>query len=342
MAARSGRDDDDDEHRVVELPPSSGSTFGTTNAATSTMHSPSRQHLIDMAAASPRQRRCCIFLSSSFRPEHPWRFALKIAIAVILVTAILVVFLVPQIRVHERIPTWLKWIDAHKAEGAPIFAVVYATCVVLLVPAAILSLGAGAAFGLWIGVVVVWFGATIGQTLAFALGRFLLRRWVERTLLTRFERWNVIDRALRKDAWKIVGLLRLAPLLPYSAMNYILAVTPIPAWHYTLVSAVAIIPGTFLYVYIGSIIGDITKLVDDESSRTIRPEVYIATAVVTGLVVVAVVVLTTIYAKRALQARLAEAEQDLEEEEEEQEEEQEEQEQEEEQGGGANGRNGPT
>ncbi|XRB21783.1 TVP38/TMEM64 family membrane protein [Pseudoscourfieldia marina] len=339
MAARSGRDDDDDEHRVVELPPSSGSTFGTTNdAATSTVHSPSRQHLIDMAASSPRQRRCCIFLSSSFRPEHPWRFALKIAIAVILVTAILVVFLVPQIRVHERIPTWLKWIDAHKAEGAPIFAVVYATCVVLLVPAAILSLGAGAAFGLWIGVVVVWFGATIGQTLAFALGRFLLRRWVERTLLTRFERWNVIDRALRKDAWKIVGLLRLAPLLPYSAMNYILAVTPIPAWHYTLVSAVAIIPGTFLYVYIGSIIGDITKLVDDESSRTIRPEVYIATAVVTGLVVVAVVVLTTIYAKRALQARLAEAEQDLEEEEEEQEEE----EQEEEQGGGANGRNGPT
>eukprot|EP01084_Bolivina_argentea_P228696 386197_1 len=149
MAARSGRDDDD-EHRVVELPPSSGSTFGTTNAATSTVHSPSSQHLIDMAAAaSPRQRRCCNFLSSSFRPEHPWRFALKIAIAVILVTAILVVFLVPQIRVHERIPTWLKWIDAHKAEGAPIFAVVYATCVVLLVPAAILSLGAGAAFGLW-------------------------------------------------------------------------------------------------------------------------------------------------------------------------------------------------
>ena len=249
-----------------------------------------------------RARTC-----ANWRPEHPWRFALKIVIAAALITAILVASLV--FHVHKRIPGWLEWIDNHKAEGGPIFAAVYAVCVVLLVPAALLSLGAGAAFGLWIGVLVVWCGAVLGQSVAFVISRFLLRRWVERALLSRFPRWKVVDKALEKDAWKIVGLLRLAPLLPYSALNYVLGLTPIPAWHYMLVSAFAIIPGSFLYVYIGSLIGDITKVVS-EGNDAVRPEVFAATAAVTGVVIIAVIVLVTYYAKRALRVRLEEAEQE--------------------------------
>lgn len=134
--------------------------------------------------------------------------------------------------------------------GALVFAAAYTAGMLLFVPASLLTLSAGALFGPWAGIAIVWPAATVAAAIAFALGRTLLR---ERTAaaVCRRPRLAAIDRAIGEGGWRIVALLRLSPAVPFSASNYVFGITPVRFWPYVGASALGMLPGGFAYIYVG-------------------------------------------------------------------------------------------
>ena len=152
------------------------------------------------------------------------------------------------------IGSWLAsfqtWVRALGPAGWVVYALVYAACVTLFVPASILTLGAGALYGLGVGVGVVLAGATLGATTSFLLARTLLRERVEH--MTRGNaRFRALDRAIAKEGTKIVFLVRLAPVFPFTYINYAFGLTGVATTPYVVASLVGMAPATFAYVYIG-------------------------------------------------------------------------------------------
>lgn len=138
--------------------------------------------------------------------------------------------------------------------GPALFVLLYVVATVLFLPGSILTLGAGAAFGLVRGVVVVSIAATLGATAAFLVGRYLARDWVAARIERRGS-FRALDEAVAREGWKIVGLMRLSPVVPFNLLNYAFGATRVPLRDYVLASWVGMLPGTVLYVYLGSVAG---------------------------------------------------------------------------------------
>jgi uncharacterized membrane protein YdjX (TVP38/TMEM64 family) len=170
--------------------------------------------------------------------------------------AIVAVVIVGAILFLRALPTdaWLTWVQNYVKElgvaGWVIYAAVYALCCVLFVPATILTLGAGAIFGLAKGTGIVVAGATLGATLSFLLARTVLRRKVE-TMTAGNAKFRALDRAIGKEGARIVFLIRLAPIFPFTYINYAFGLTGVRLVPYTLSTLFGIIPGTFAFVYLG-------------------------------------------------------------------------------------------
>ncbi len=150
---------------------------------------------------------------------------------------------------------WLRnfnnWVGQMGGVGIFIFVIVYAVAAVLLVPGAILTIGAGFAFGLWQGFLAVSAGATLGASFAFLVARFVARAKVE-AVAQRNEKFRKIDSAIGKQGAKLIFLLRLSPAIPFNLSNYFYGLTAVKFWPYVLASWIGMMPGTFLYVYIGT------------------------------------------------------------------------------------------
>ena len=150
---------------------------------------------------------------------------------------------------------WLRsfndWVVQMGLAGIFIFIAVYAAATVLLAPGAILTIGAGFAFGLWKGFLAVSAGSALGAALAFLVARFIARDKVE-TIAKGNEKFRNIDNAIGKQGAKLVFLLRLSPVIPFNLSNYFYGLTVVKFWPYVLASWIGMMPGTFLYVYIGA------------------------------------------------------------------------------------------
>lgn len=141
--------------------------------------------------------------------------------------------------------------------GGVAFVGLYAVAAVAMAPGSILTLAAGAIFGLALGVVWVFIGATLGAALAFLVARYVARGWVEGRIAGS-PRFAAVDRAIGRDGRKIVFLLRLSPLFPFNLMNYGLGLTRVRFVDY-VVASVGMLPGTLLYVYYGKVAGDVAS-----------------------------------------------------------------------------------
>lgn len=152
------------------------------------------------------------------------------------------------------VSVWLENLNEWLAQAGPIgwlvFFIVYVCAAVLFIPGSVLTLGAGFAFGLVTGVWVVFLSATVGSGVAFLVSRYLARDAVQKKF-GNSQRFAAVDRAVAREGWKIVFMLRLSPVFPYNALNYLLGLTGISFWQYFAASAVGMVPGTLLYVYIG-------------------------------------------------------------------------------------------
>ena len=130
------------------------------------------------------------------------------------------------------------------------FGLGYTTAALMFVPGIPLSLTAGAVFGpLW-GVIVVTFAALVADVVAFLTARYLARGRVEQ-LARRYPRFEAFDQAIQVGGWKVVALLRLSPIVPYSASNYLYGLSGIGLLPYTIASAIFSFPGTVAYVWLG-------------------------------------------------------------------------------------------
>lgn len=152
--------------------------------------------------------------------------------------------------------TALAWVTGLGPWGPAIFVLLYVAATVLLLPAVVLTLGAGAVFGVAQGFVAVSVGATLGATAAFLIGRYLARGWVARRVAGS-ARLGAVDEAVAREGWKIVLLTRLSPAFPFVLLNYAFGLTRVPLRHYVLASWVGMMPGIALYAYIGALAGDV-------------------------------------------------------------------------------------
>ena len=136
--------------------------------------------------------------------------------------------------------------------GPVLFVVFYVVATVLMLPASVLTFGAGAVFGVMWGSVYVSIGATLGATVSFLVGRHLARSAVARKIEGN-ERFAAIDKAVANEGWKIVCLTRLSPVFPFTLLNYAFGLTQVRLRHYVLASWIGMMPGTVTYVYLGSL-----------------------------------------------------------------------------------------
>src|SRR6266487_393479 len=150
---------------------------------------------------------------------------------------------------------WLRsfndWVGQMGVAGILIFIGVYALATELLAPGSVLTIGAGFAFGLWKGFLAVSAGSTLGAALAFLVARFIAQERVA-AIAQRNEKFREIDSAIGKQGAKLIFLLRLSPVSTFNLSNYLYGLTGVKFWPYVLASWIGMMPGTFLYVYIGT------------------------------------------------------------------------------------------
>ena len=185
------------------------------------------------------------------------------------------------------------------AMGVVLYGGIYVVATVFMIPGSLLTIFAGLLYGLGGGLLLVWPASLIGATLAFVIGRFFARDWVT-GLMSENRRARAVDDAIGSRAFSIIFLLRLSPLMPFTLLNYVLGVTRAKLGSYFLASATGMLPGTVLYVYIGSLATDAVALASGTRPTT---GVWGQVLLVAGLVATVVV---TVVISRMAGARLRE------------------------------------
>jgi len=200
----------------------------------------------------------------------------------------------------------LAWIEDAGPIGPLVFFGVYVGACVFMLPGSILTLGAGAVFGVVYGLLLVSFSSTVGATAAFLVGRYLARERVARRIAGNVT-FRAMDEAVATQGWKIVGLTRLSPVFPFNLLNYAFGLTRVSLRDYILASWIGMIPGTAMYVYLGSLAGSLAELGTTDVGRTRTTAEWVLYIV--GLIAtVAVAVVITRIARRALNRRLSPSE----------------------------------
>lgn len=186
----------------------------------------------------------------------------------------------------------------HGVLGALGFAVVYIAAMLVFVPAWALTAGAGSAYGPLGGSLFVVPVSTVGASCAFLIGRKLGRRWAEAKMIG--HPWFIaVDRAVEHNGLKIVVLMRLSLVFPFSILNYALGTSRIRFRDFFCATLLGTVPGTFLYVYLGSI-----AMHAGEATAPLGPWRW-AVYAVGGLLAAATVWLIVRYARRELDRELS-------------------------------------
>jgi len=233
------------------------------------------------AASSPK---------ASFSMKSSWKWLLYAMAAVALLLAL------RYFHVQHLLKAALDWIAKLGPWGPVIFVGLYVVATVLFIPGSVLTLGAGAVFGVVLGSVCVSISATLGATAAFLVGRYLARDAIARKI-EKNERFATIDRAVADEGWKIVFLTRLSPVFPFTLLNYAFGLTRVKLSHYVLASWLGMIPGTVMYVYLGSLV----NVGAGHRQRTVGEWLLYAVGL---LATVTVTVFVTRVAKKALARKI--------------------------------------
>jgi uncharacterized membrane protein YdjX (TVP38/TMEM64 family) len=203
----------------------------------------------------------------------------------------------PQTLLREA----LQWVESLETVGTIAFVGIYILATVAFIPGSVLTLGAGVVFGVVAGSFYVFIGATLGATAAFLVGRYLARDWVAQKIAGN-DKFRSIDEAVGREGFKIVLLTRLSPVFPFNVLNYAYGLTGVSLKDYVL-GSIGMIPGTILYVYIGSLAGSIATIGTETqpTNQTLQWAIRIIGLIAT----VAVTVYVTRIARKALDAQVS-------------------------------------
>ena len=238
---------------------------------------------------------------TAVRNTHRW---IKPALLIVAIAALFVTWLLLPIK--SMLQDLLQWMEQLGGMALVALAVMYILACVLLVPGSILTLGAGfLAATIWsdnlvlaiaLGTVAVSLGSVTGASAAFLLGRTLARDWVAGKVSTN-TKFRAIDEAVGKTGFKMVFLVRLSPIFPFNLLNYALGLTKVKFRAYFLASWIGMLPGTVMYVYLGSVAQNLTTLAAGQVQAGIAQRVLLWVGLLATIVVV---VLVTRTARRAL------------------------------------------
>lgn len=199
---------------------------------------------------------------------------------------------------------FVEWVEGLGALGPIAFIAGYVAATLAFIPGSVLTLAAGAIFGLGQGVIYVMIGATAGASLAFLLARSVAREAVAQRVAGN-PRFAAIDRAVGREGFKIVVLLRLSPVFPYNMLNYGLGLTNVRFADYAAAS-IGMLPGSLLYTYSGFVAGDIVRLAADAGPE--RGPGYYAVVALGLAATITVATIVTRTARRAIRAATGETE----------------------------------
>ncbi|NET25798.1 TVP38/TMEM64 family protein [Okeania sp. SIO1I7] len=195
----------------------------------------------------------------------------------------------------------LDWIKTLGPWGPIAFIIIYILATVLFLPGSLLTLGAGLLFGPIFGSIYVSVASTIGATCAFLVGRYLARGWVSKQIEGN-ENFKAIDEAVADEGWKIVGLTRLSPIFPFNLLNYAFGLTQVSLPDYFFASWIGMMPGTVMYVYLGSLAGSLATLGTEGGTRTTAEWILYGVGLIATI---AVTVYVTKIARKALQKKIS-------------------------------------
>lgn len=193
-----------------------------------------------------------------------------------------------------------KQVDRFGYWGPVILIGLFVVATLLMLPSSLLTLLSGMIYGPILGLLVIMSATIVGSSLAFLVGRTLLRSRIERFAAKR-PRFRALDRAIAERGLRIVILLRLTPIAPFNVLNYALSLTKVRLRQYMLGTLLGMLPGTALFVYLGSTAREVAQLVSGEQAWGSG-----ATLLFFGglLVTAGLTIYLTFVARRALQAAM--------------------------------------
>ena len=221
-------------------------------------------------------------------PGSRARMIPRVALAIVAIVALVLA----GKRLAVLVPQFAEYINSLGAIGAVVFVLGYVLACIAFVPASILTLAAGAIFGLAKGIALVFVAAMLGATAAFLIARYVARGAIEKRVANN-AKFAALDAAIGAQGRRIVFLLRLSPVFPFSLLNYALGLTRVTFADY-IIGSIGMLPGTVLYVYYGRLVGDVAALAGGVKAP--KDAGYYA---VLSLGLVATVVVTTIVTRTA-------------------------------------------
>ncbi len=156
----------------------------------------------------------------------------------------------------ENILDFLIYLDS--GIGIFFFVVIYVFIVLLILPASWLSIAAGYLYGTYLGSLIVFISAFIGASISFFISkRFLFKKVLD--IINKYPKLSLLENIIQKGGLKLIVLTRLSPLFPFSILNYFYGLNNITYKDFSI-SLICIIPGTFLYCSVGSLMNDLSDI----------------------------------------------------------------------------------
>jgi len=162
-----------------------------------------------------------------------------------------------------KILMFLEWLQSTGSSGIGVFMLLFIVGSLLFFPASMLAALAGFLFGPLTGTLATSLAGVISATIAFVIGHYLMKgrrlHWVQRS-----RHLAAINTAVSSNGFRIVFLLRLASILPFIPLSYVLGTSQIKLREYVVATWFGLLPGTFMYVYLGTLVTNITQFLDGE------------------------------------------------------------------------------
>lgn len=214
----------------------------------------------------------------------------KLALGLLAVAAIAALYHFLPIR--EWLEAFKHYVATLGPLGWVVYALGYAVCCVLFIPASILTLSAGAIFGVVKGSIIVVCGATLGAALSFLLARTVMRKRIA-AMTASNAKFRALDQAITQEGWKIVALIRCSIVFPFTYINYAFGLTGIGFVPYVVATFLGVIPATVAFVYLGDAAGTAATATKAQSTALI-------VKIIGGAIALGVSIFVTRIATRAI------------------------------------------
>ena len=135
----------------------------------------------------------------------------------------------------------------------------YAAACVFLIPGSFLTVACGTIYGFWVGILLVIAGHTLGSMVCLLITRYFLRKGMTK-ILRHYPKVRAIKNVVQRRGWRVVVLIRLSPIMPFSLITYALGLTDISVAKFLFATGIGALPSVCLYVYIGTLVSSVTKI----------------------------------------------------------------------------------